>query len=109
MDPWLRYDLSALGLSGHDAGLLRLDFRCEDQIAEPRVQIFWWGDNHSEPFEESSVHFTAASGALIVPLDASPRWLTSRRIHGLRIDMANPSACSAFGVENLELLQRTFE
>ena len=107
-DPLLSFDISNLGLSGRDAGLLRFDLSCLGQSAEPRIQLFWWGDNHVGPFETSSVRFTADNGTLIVPLDASALWLTLKHINGVRIDLDNPTACTSFSVKNIGFFQRVF-
>ena len=109
IDPILSFDISSLGLSGRDAGLLKFDFSCINRSAEPRIQVFWWGDDHSGPFEASSVRFTADDGILIIPLDADPRWLTLKKIKGLRIDLDNAPACSAISVRNIGLFQRIFQ
>lgn len=108
VDPGFSLDISSLALSGHDAGLLRFDFTCADKSAEPRIQVFWWGDDHEISFESSSIKFTADNGTLIVPLDASPLWLTLKKLKGIRIDLDNASACSAFSVSNIGLFQRLF-
>jgi hypothetical protein len=108
VDPFVSFDLSNLNLSGQAAGLLRFDFACVGMTAEPRIQVFWWGDDHQGPFESFSVRFTASDGTLIVPLDASPQWLTLKHIKGIRIDLDNASACSAFSIKNIELFQRRF-
>ena len=105
-DPSMSFDLSALNLSGHDAGLLKFEFRCSGRAAEPRMQVFWWGDGQQGPLEASSVRFNAEDGTLIVPLDASPRWLTLQHVKGIRIDLDNAGACSSFKVDNLGLYQR---
>jgi|GEM_PF-872595 len=108
VDPQKSFDLSTLNLSGQDAGLLRFDFLCEGQAAEPRIQVYWWGDDRQGPFEAASLIFTASNGPLIVPLDASPRWLTLKQVRGLRIDLNNSSACSRIAISNVRLYQRTF-
>ncbi|OAE16956.1 hypothetical protein A2T76_08405 [Pseudomonas brenneri] len=105
-DPSMSFDVSALNISGHDAGLLKFEFRCSDRAAEPRMQVFWWGDGQQGPLEASSVRFNAEDGTLIVPLDASPRWLTLQHVKGIRIDLDNAGACSSFKVDNLGLYQR---
>ncbi|WP_211472364.1 hypothetical protein [Collimonas humicola] len=105
-DPQLNFDISRFGISGHDAGLLRFDFSCAGKTAQPRIQVFWWGDDHEGPFEASSIRFTADSGALIVPLDASPRWLMTKHLKGIRIDLDNASACDTFKIEKMALFQR---
>lgn len=105
-DPSISFDLSAFNISGHDAGLLKFEFRCSGRAAEPRMQVFWWGDGQQGPFEASSVRFNAEDGTLIVPLDASPRWLTLQHVKGIRIDLDNAGACSSFKVDNLGLYQR---
>ncbi len=108
IDPKLSFDLSHLNISGRKGGLLRFDFTCIEQNAEPRIQVFWWGDDRGGPFEDSSIRFTADNGALIIPLDASPLWLTLEKIKGIRIDLDNASACSAFSANNMGLFQRLF-
>jgi len=107
-DPFVRMDISEMSISGRDAGLLKFDFTCHGQRKEPRVQIFWWGDNHYHPFEASSLKFTAETGTLIVPLDSSPLWLMLNSVRGVRIDLHDASACSAFSIENAGLYQRKF-
>jgi hypothetical protein len=106
IDPFLRFDISSFNLSGRDAGLLRFNFSCINRGVEPRIQVFWWGDNHEGPFEISSIRFTADDGALIVPLDASPRWLATKHVKGIRIDLDNAAACGAFSVGDIKLFQR---
>lgn len=106
VDPSLSLDISNLGLSGRDAGLLRFTFSCINRIAEPRLQVFWWGDSRQGPFEASSIRFTADEGVLIVPLDASPRWLLLEHLKGIRIDLDNASACRAIKVKDIALYRR---
>ena len=105
-DPQLIFDTSSLGISGSSSGLLKFEFKCIGKKSEPRMQVFWWGDERNAPFEESSVRFSAENGTLIVPLDASPWWVGLRNIKGIRIDLDNASACRAFRVENISLYQR---
>jgi hypothetical protein len=108
-DPFLSFELSHLHLSGRDAGLLRFDFSCIGQTSEPKIQVFWWGDDQQNPVEASSIKFTASIGTLIVPVDASPRWLMLNQVKGIRIDLDNPSACSNFRINDIGLFQRNFE
>lgn len=106
IDPQLVFNVSSLGLSGRDAGLLRFDFSCANRSAEPRIQVFWWADDHDGPFESSSIRFTADDGPLIIPLDASPRWLMMQHIKGIRIDLDNAAACGVLHVRSMGLFQR---
>ncbi len=108
-DPQLSFDISAFGLSGRSTGLLKFDFDCIDMKSEPRMQLFWWGDAREGPFEASSVRFTVENGTLIVPLDASPWWLSLRKVKGLRFDLDNAEACSAFSIKNIALFQRNLQ
>lgn len=105
-DPFLSFDLSHLDISGKNTGLLKLEFACTGIMSEPRLQIFWWGDDRDGPYEASSIRLTAANGTLIVPLDASPSWLTSDKIKGLRIDLDDASACRVIHLGNMGLYQR---
>lgn len=107
-DPYLIFDLSRWKLSGRDAGMLKFEFHCAGRAAEPRIQVLWWGDGQRGAFEPSSVRFNAESGTLIVPLEASPRWLTLQHVKGLRIDLDNPDACSSFSIDNLGIYQRQY-
>ena len=106
IDPSVSLDISTLSVSGRNAGLLSFDFTCMGKTAEPRIQVFWWGDDKNGPVESSSVRFTADDGLLIVPLDAAPRWLLTKHIKGIRVDLDNASACTAIGIKNINLLQR---
>ena len=106
VDPSLSFNISSLGLSGKDAGLLRFYFSCVNKTSQPRIQVYWWGDTHEGPFEASSVRFTADEGVLIVPLDASPRWLLLEHLKGVRIDLDNASACSEIKVKDIALYRK---
>ena len=108
VDPVLSFDISSLGLLGRDASLLRFDFSCTGKSAEPRIQVFWWGDDHGGPFEASSVRFTADNGTIIIPHDTSPLWLTLKHTKGVRIELDNASACAAFSARIIQLFQRLF-
>lgn len=106
--PHLLFDLSGLDLSGRDAGLLKFDLSCAERKTDIRLRISWWGDDRDGPFDSSRVTFTADNGALIVPLDASPWWLTLAKVKGLTLELEGPSACSSFKIENIGLYQRIY-
>jgi hypothetical protein len=106
--PHLLFDLSGLELSGRDAGLLKFDLSCAERKTDIRLRISWWGDDRDGPFDSSRVTFTADNGALIVPLDASPWWLTLAKVKGLTLELEGPSACSSFKIENIGLYQRIY-
>jgi hypothetical protein len=105
-DPQLTLNISGLGITGRNSGLLRFNFDCIEKTSEPRIQIFWWGDRRDAPFEASSVKFTPENGTLIVPLDASPWWTGLNQVKGLRFDLDNASACRAFSVNDITLYRR---
>lgn len=106
IDPYFGFDLAGLDISGRDAGLLKFDFECSGRIGDTRIQVFWWGDNSPGPYEASSIHFSAENGTLIVPLDASPRWLTLKHLKGIRVDLDNAAACEDIRISKLALMQR---
>ena len=106
IDPQLSFEISNFGFSGQDVDLLKFNFSCLRKNHEPRIQVFWWGDDRQGPFEASSVKFTADDGALIVPLDSVPRWRTLEIIRGIRIDLDNAAACGAINITNPALYQR---
>ncbi|WP_341313012.1 hypothetical protein WN982_16570 [Paraburkholderia sp. IMGN_8] len=105
-NPQLSYDVSALGVSGHGAGLLRFEFACLDRRAAPRFKIAWWGDKQPGPSDAAQLTFTADDGVLIVPIDAYPRWLTLERVRGLQMTLVDPNACGAIGIKHVALYQR---
>lgn len=105
-DPQLTFDISALGVTGINSGLLKFNFNCIDKAAEPRIQIFWWGDDRYGPFEWSSVMFAADNGEMIIPLDASPWWVGLHKVKGIRIDLDNVIACNAISIKNISLYRR---
>jgi hypothetical protein len=105
-DPQVTYDVSQFGLSGRSAGILRLEFSCFGKTADPRLQVFWWGDDRNGPVEHVSIKFTADDGVMLVPLDANPRWAMLGNVKGLRVDLDNRDACSAIGVGTVSLHER---
>ncbi|MGA9918079.1 MAG: hypothetical protein WBR17_36610, partial [Paraburkholderia sp.] len=105
-NPQLSYDVSALGVSGHGAGLLRFEFACRDRRATPRFKIAWWGDKQPGPSDAAQLTFTADNGVLIVPIDAYPRWLTLDRVKGLQMALVDPNACGAIEIKHVALYQR---
>ncbi len=97
-DPRLSLDIGPKKIAGRDVGLLGFDFTCAGKRAEPRLQVYWWGDEDNGPREVASVKFAAEDGMLVIPLDASPRWVVLDQVRGIRIDLDTPNACS--GVEH---------
>ena len=105
-DPFLVFDISKQTLSGKMAGLLTFEFECQSQRQEPKIQLYWWGDEERGASETNSLFFNAENGTLIVPLDASPRWYLINLLKGIRIDLHNPEACESFSIKNLALQAR---
>ncbi|AEI78150.1 hypothetical protein CNE_1c28370 [Cupriavidus necator N-1] len=93
-------------LAGKSAGLLRMRFACIGANAPPRLRVRWSTDTLSADAAASGLVFTADEGILIVPLDASPRWLTARDITGIRINLENPDACKNISIDDAGLYQR---
>ncbi|MFN4294854.1 MAG: hypothetical protein ACK4JD_12065 [Thermoflexales bacterium] len=108
-DPQVSFDIAPFDISGRQAGLLKFDFACRGQKAEPRLKVFWWGDSRGWAFESASLRLTAEDGTLIVPLDVSPWWYVLAHVKGIRIDLDNPQACEAFRLSNLGLYQRVLD
>lgn len=104
--PQLRYDVSHMGISGRNAGLIRFKFACANESAKPRLSVSWQGDIDAASSDEGKVTFTGDSGVLIVPVDAYSEWLMSGEIKNLNVVLDNPTACAAISVEKLELYQR---
>jgi hypothetical protein len=106
IDPYLWLDLTPKNITGQSAGLLKFDLACEGG-ANPQIQVFWWGDDRLGADELHSLHFTAANGTVIVPLDAYPDWLEMKKVKGLRIDLEAAETCQTLSIQNATLNQRT--
>lgn len=107
-DPQLIFDISDSDISGRRAGLLRFDLYCFGKKSEPRLRVFWWGDQREELFENYQVRFNAETGTLIVPLDASPWWFSMQSIKEIGIGLDGGNACEAFSIQNIRLYRRAF-
>jgi hypothetical protein len=92
-------------IRGRDAGLLRFDFACLGLLATPTIAIYWV-EAGANLDERSVVRLPAADGAVMVPLDAAPRWLLSKNLGALRFDVADPAPCMALTLRNIVLAQR---
>jgi hypothetical protein len=99
------FDLVPIAIRGRDVGLLQFDFSCPDSKVTPTIEIYW-AEAGSQPDERTVVRFLATNGTLIVPLDAAPRWLLSKKLGVLRIDIADPAPCRTFTLSNIALAQR---
>ncbi len=104
--PGVTLPIDQTALSGRDAGLLKFDFSCTGRKAPPRLRLTWWGDDQTGPADTSTLRFNAEQGALIVPVDSSPRWLLLNRVKAIRIGLENPDACATTRLSNIELRQR---
>ncbi|GAK49575.1 hypothetical protein U14_00798 [Candidatus Moduliflexus flocculans] len=91
-------------LSGLDAGLLVLDIETSDNM---KILISW---NNELGWQSAKLSFFTNGKIVIVPLDAFPRWLLSRRISSLtlRAEMMSSSNAAApvFEINRAALMQR---
>jgi hypothetical protein len=104
--PSLTFDVGRWNLSGREAGILTFDFSCESGETKPQLEVFW-GTRATGPNESTVVRLTAQNGHLVVPLDASPRWLLAKEISSLGFGITDPAQCRAFSIINIKLWQRT--
>jgi hypothetical protein len=86
--------------SGAEAGMLSFDFTCEG--GGGAIMDITWSDaaGLTRP-----VRLSARDGHLIVPLDASPRWLLAERIASIRLSLIAPK-CTRFTIRDAALSQR---
>jgi hypothetical protein len=99
----LSFDVAKLELSGQDASILSFDFMCEAETPLP-MQIAWEDAETKTLTERASLHFTAQSGHLVVPIDSYPRWLLAKRINTLQFRFSNH--CRSFSLDNMQFFQR---
>ena len=104
-DPYLWLDLAKYNVAGKSAGLLKFDFSCEG-LPNPKIQIFWWGDDMQGADQAQSLIFTAGTGTMIIPLDAYPGWLGMKQVKGIRIDLGTADACHMLSIRRASLNQR---
>ena len=102
--PAFRFALPT-SLRGKDAGIFAFDLHCAKRDAAPIFDLRWREAGTPMP-TENSVRFQAASGHLLVPLDAMPRWLNAEKIQGLTLAIIEGGSCEIFNVENAGLYQR---
>jgi hypothetical protein len=87
------------GIAGRDAGLLVLETSCDPAPTGSQITVSWIGNVPS-----GEIRFR--SGArLVVPLDASPRWLLAQQVTALQLQSSN-AACGPAAVLRAELWQR---
>ena len=100
--------LSGLGISGADAGMIVFDFACERLFgaAEPEIVLSWVSDIADGVSDSSTIRFYGATGRLVVPVDACPRWLKSRKITAVTLSLINPEICRSSRLYNIGLYQR---
>ncbi len=101
-NPSIIFDLTALGLSGRDAGLLAFDFACKKRTTAMSLR---WEGQFPTVSQENVLSFKAMRGQQLVPLDAAPRWLLAQGIKTIRIEILEPT-CSEFSLANVSLYQR---
>jgi hypothetical protein len=91
-DPGVTYYFPAQDIAAREAGILRFDFTCfTDTPVQPLLEIFF-------------------SGAMLIPLDAYPRWLRLEHAKQIRFDVTvqtpGSDLCDGFEVSNVQLYQR---
>ena len=104
--PKLTYDLRSFNVSGRDAGMLKFNFSCDVDGIYPKFKVYWWGNDASKYFEASGITFTGGTGVLLVPLEATPYWLLSDKIKGMRIEIIDPMVCKKITINKISLLKR---
>jgi hypothetical protein len=106
-DPQLVYNLSGLALAGRDAPYLGFDFSCIGYSGQPRIEIFWWGDDQPGPEPQPRASFAASEGRFMVPLGASDSWMALAALRGIRIDLEPGIGCKMIEVRNVGLYGTT--
>ena len=101
-DPGATYLLPTPIVSAKSYPYLTLSFSCHGTHATPQLQVFWWSSKVSAS-ETASIFLNAPDGTLVVPLDSNPAWRLTSQIVGIRVDLANPSACDAITLGTIEL------
>lgn len=104
--PKLTYDLRPFNISGRDAGMLKFNFSCDANKTYPKFKIYWWGNDASKYFEASGITFTGTTGVLLIPLDATPYWMLSDKIKGMRIEIVDLMACKKISINKISLQKR---
>jgi hypothetical protein len=87
------------GVAGRDAGLLVLELACEPAVARSQMTVSWLGD-----IPAGAMQFRG-DARVVVPLDASPRWLLAPQINALQLQSSN-AACGPAAILRAELWQR---
>lgn len=103
--PYLWLNLAPQNIAGQSAGLLKFDLTC-DGAPNPRMRVYWWGDEMQGAEPSQSLIFTASNATVIIPLDAYPGWLSLKQAKGLRVELESASTCQTLSIQRASLNQR---
>jgi hypothetical protein len=105
-DPYIRFDISKLDLSGKDAGLVSFSFSCERGLGPTPIIEFFWSSKDLSESEMTVSRFDGRSGVLILPVDTTPSWLLAEKLQTIRFDVRDKASCNTFSIQNISFLQR---
>lgn len=104
-DPFIRFDISDMNISGKNAGILSFDFECDKSQSNPVLELYWESNKYQETGDTGLI-FNSHNGKLIIPLDSVPSWLLAEHILSIRIDVQDKNSCNKFQINNIYLWQR---
>jgi hypothetical protein len=96
-----KWSFESAPLDGRAAGLLVLSLECRSDAARPVTMTVRWRGEAGR----GQLTFTA-DPLVVVPLDATPRWLMANEIVELTLESSDPTACNSTSVTRAELWQR---
>jgi hypothetical protein len=104
-NPYITFDLNPNKVNGTDAGILTFHFICNTK--HPIVMKLYWGSKASLPSENTAIRFFVKNGFVVIPLDASPKWLLENEITFLKFVIQEPKDISSFYISDIKLWQRS--
>jgi hypothetical protein len=108
--PTLAVKLGSSSFNGDQAGLLALDFTCEQKKVAPTLTLRWQTNPTTQSNDPSSaqnqINFMPKNGKQLIPLDTAPRWLLAKNLQAMQFELMPANACAAFKLENLAWYQR---
>jgi hypothetical protein len=93
-------------LNGSNVRIVAFEFICIGQEELPELKLYWHDSSRAWFDEDNSVKLESGGGNVVFDMHSlSDNWMNSQNIKALRVDVANPSACSAILFKDLRFLK----
>jgi hypothetical protein len=78
-----------------------LDLSAQKKVSEPLPLRLSWQSDLTNNHQASHLQFSAQPGRLVIPMDAHPRWLLSKRLDSVALEITKAQQLGAFRVSQI--------